>query len=626
MRVEEKIKERRKSEREGKELQFTGNWFIDAGILGFVNLMEEVYEWDLDELQDKLKDDSEIVYYAYFPFAYFYKLSGKENKAIKEKFIKFITKNQNLNGEKILEEIWWNFITKLFKERWTRERLEKMHESECFQKNGKLNSLFNDETYINLVKDREKMLNELVTNEEENLKKILEKRKLKNKKGHNLSLKDIEAIEKRLKEFTKNNKFYEIANKVIKKHKELEKYLNECWNKINPEKICEEKFYRIPVDSRFFKNFAFFNPSKGILSQLKELKNLIAGNTESKSLQTLNKDINKFLPSDNKFPNISYTPLRTKELVKRIPHLFVYLINFLNAFTEIKMKNDTMKVFFYSNDLRFAYLVNKKIKEYMNRVKGRNYSIILNVTWNAVIDTFTETESIWSLENMYLIKYKKIEKQDLIGVEYIGIPKLQASVIKDEVLRKHLNVELPVKVSNNEKQSIWMLMEFIKNNPLLPYLTQYVHIYLTDKIEEDRCPVGSLVYINMTDSKIKEFKRDEKVFSENFFERYKQIVEEIKSDAKWSFGIRKIFAELFENLDERKRYANLLLNIIKKGNKYHFVNTLLKIFTAKKDKNIDIKKLINFTFNKILFNDTSWKNYAFIFITGLLKGGEDEGK
>jgi len=24
------------------ELQFTGNWFIDAGILGFVNLMEEV--------------------------------------------------------------------------------------------------------------------------------------------------------------------------------------------------------------------------------------------------------------------------------------------------------------------------------------------------------------------------------------------------------------------------------------------------------------------------------------------------------------------------------------------------------------------------------------------------------
>lgn len=29
-------------------LHFTGNWFIDAGILGFVNLMEEVYGWELE--------------------------------------------------------------------------------------------------------------------------------------------------------------------------------------------------------------------------------------------------------------------------------------------------------------------------------------------------------------------------------------------------------------------------------------------------------------------------------------------------------------------------------------------------------------------------------------------------
>ncbi|AIG96911.1 hypothetical protein [Archaeoglobus fulgidus] len=28
---------------ESNELRFTGNWFIDAGILGFVNLMEGIY-------------------------------------------------------------------------------------------------------------------------------------------------------------------------------------------------------------------------------------------------------------------------------------------------------------------------------------------------------------------------------------------------------------------------------------------------------------------------------------------------------------------------------------------------------------------------------------------------------
>ncbi|GEM_PF-3795685 len=45
---------------EAKPLEFTGNWFIDAGILGFVNLMEEVYGWDLDELtpSQKLIDKS----------------------------------------------------------------------------------------------------------------------------------------------------------------------------------------------------------------------------------------------------------------------------------------------------------------------------------------------------------------------------------------------------------------------------------------------------------------------------------------------------------------------------------------------------------------------------------------
>ena len=32
-----------KNQEQKQPLEFTGNWFIDAGILGFVNLMEEVY-------------------------------------------------------------------------------------------------------------------------------------------------------------------------------------------------------------------------------------------------------------------------------------------------------------------------------------------------------------------------------------------------------------------------------------------------------------------------------------------------------------------------------------------------------------------------------------------------------
>ena len=51
-------------------LEFTGNWFIDAGILGFVNLMEEVYGWDLEELNAKIEKKPEEIYYWYFPIGY----------------------------------------------------------------------------------------------------------------------------------------------------------------------------------------------------------------------------------------------------------------------------------------------------------------------------------------------------------------------------------------------------------------------------------------------------------------------------------------------------------------------------------------------------------------------------
>jgi len=33
--------QQQKQQHQFNELEFTGNWFIDAGILGFVNLMEE---------------------------------------------------------------------------------------------------------------------------------------------------------------------------------------------------------------------------------------------------------------------------------------------------------------------------------------------------------------------------------------------------------------------------------------------------------------------------------------------------------------------------------------------------------------------------------------------------------
>lgn len=70
-------------------LKFTGSWFIDAGILGFVNLMEEVYGWELEKL---LKKDTKLLYYWYFPIAFVYynnKLRGKSVGSIPNVSINF---------------------------------------------------------------------------------------------------------------------------------------------------------------------------------------------------------------------------------------------------------------------------------------------------------------------------------------------------------------------------------------------------------------------------------------------------------------------------------------------------------------------------------------------------------
>ena len=87
------------------ELRFTGNWFIDAGILGFVNLMEEVYGLDFDVIISE-KFNLEDFYYAYFLY-YIKKTSidwikrqgltgnAKKDENIRKQFDKI--KNQLIN-------------------------------------------------------------------------------------------------------------------------------------------------------------------------------------------------------------------------------------------------------------------------------------------------------------------------------------------------------------------------------------------------------------------------------------------------------------------------------------------------------------------------------------------------
>ncbi|GEM_PF-6812653 len=101
---------------QGTRLQFSGNWLIDAGILGFVNLMEDVYGWDLKSNEWKLPvEDVELQ--GRFFFAFWYKIISETveqwlnkdnlkkkafNMSVKEKIISNVLDILKQNKDQII--------------------------------------------------------------------------------------------------------------------------------------------------------------------------------------------------------------------------------------------------------------------------------------------------------------------------------------------------------------------------------------------------------------------------------------------------------------------------------------------------------------------------------------------
>ncbi|MDK2781739.1 MAG: hypothetical protein PWR13_767 [Archaeoglobi archaeon] len=405
---------------------------------------------------------------------------------------------------------------------------------------------------------------------------------------------------------------------------------------------------------RILTNFPLFQPGlnverqKTIFLEILGLKKI-----EEELLIYIEKTVSKFLPSKSEFPNVPYTKscITINNMLSLTPKALIFVLTYPVAFISEReilellgysareiSKLEPLKywIMFYSPELKFAYNVNKKLRMYIEKYyKGKKREKnnkkaqdIFRITLRSVTDSLTEVKSIWSLENMYFIEIEppKGQKQDFENVEYIGIPKLQASIVIDDTLRNALNKYIPIRESKGKIENVWILEEFIKNKPLLSYLIHHIHLILADRISKKYyAGVKSLIYASIVDAKIREFGKSNRLFEEDFFERYRGILTEIKEDAHWAFGISRIFKDLFEDFDERKSYANILLSMIKRSDKYRIVNTLLKTLIDKKADIKNVKNLVNFVFSKILPNDRSWKNYALVFVIGLVGRGDADG-
>ncbi len=608
-------------------LGFTGNWFIDAGILGFVNLMEEVYGWDLEKINKMVIKETEKVYYGYFPFAYLYKWLSNRNQTPNSELVKKVEKEIEKRSFKDKKElfyfVWHNFICKLFEDLWIEIKSKLIYRKDAYDKKNKLKKEYNfrnSSVYLQKIEKREKIINEMKNKCQEEIKKILKKRKKEELKK--LNYEDLKKIMQH-KNSDMSSNLKRFVKTLKQKHNEITEFLKNEWKKnvIKTQKFTNEEsyFFRIPIDSGFYKNFLFFNYSKGNVEQRESFYNMISFNLDVEdSLEKIDKTINKLLQSEKEFSNINYAKFTTKLLKNQIKYLFVYLICFIYAFERY---GNIGYVFFYSSDIEFSYKVNKRLKAFMKQLKNqKDFNLIFKVTWQQIINTLVEYKSSWSLENMYIISYQRLDNQSQENVEYIGIQKLQAQILLDDHIRNALNQRAIIHKAGKNTITKWILEEFIAGKPLYPLTFRHIKTCLSN----DGVKVNYFIFHSLLlDASILEFKEKQNkeehksvLFSKAFLEEnYRETVEQTKREFSIAYYYTtQDIPKCFDNDDERKRLAYLLLDALHGNDKARFLAILLKLLNTKKINT----PALNWIFNKIINNNISWKEYCLLLIGGLV--------
>lgn len=633
------------------ELQFTGNWFIDAGIVGFVNLMEEVYGWDLEELRNKINENPENVYYGYFPFAYLFyhskvRSSFKEIRTMRNK-IRDIYKKRDEKNKELSEFIRSHKINnseKLLKKDLNRIKRSQSKiiefESRIDALNLKINELNSD-----LINEKNQFSSAIKSNIEEILSNSEDMFiKVKNiidyiivdfdlnlpsdhrnfflynpKKDlffsflylYYLLKKDFSQI-KLIKALKNQESFIEFINfceEIGSNPKNLVDtigdMLNQSQNKKKIIEACTEKFCLDSKNKKMLEKHIY----KKIQGAYKEKDELSSYETSPDST------INPFFYSPTEFFNIGYTtPLTLNDMeigLKLKFPVYLTLLSFGRSFQFFSGRN----ILFYTNNLDLAYSINKGIQTKISMKRKKDS--LFKITWSSIIDELIENKAKFSLENMYLIEFEGIENQKLKDVKYLGISKLCASIILDDVIRESLNSNIQVNSGKNSEW-IWILEKLIENRPLFPYILR--HVILRINKNTNQKTIKSLLYSLSVDAKIKFLAKNTKsdIFNQSFYLELEDTVFQIKENYKQMNLASKNVFNLFSQ-DKKEKITHNLISTLKRQNKHAFVNIFLKTFLEldQKDHKL-VKYLNNYIFSNIVPNEENWQNFALAMIVGLL--------
>jgi hypothetical protein len=386
--------------------------------------------------------------------------------------------------------------------------------------------------------------------------------------------------------------------------------INDIWDKYfeTYKNILKTEVKKLPLSRAEFRDLWIFNAPT--IEKQKELWDKILNNNFpdiSREQAFLDKTINKLLPSYKEFENAYFVPLYLRDL-----SFFNYsFLSLREAFVDISIKGVIKHYCFYSPDLEFSYVVNRKLKEYKKKIKED--SEILKVTWKALIDVLYLFKSEWVLSNMYLISYERMDNKKVENVEYIGIDRQKAKIIIDDEFREKLNTVLQYSraKTNKNKQLIrkWLLMEYLENNSLFDICWEYVKY----SIENNNLYLEPIFYALMIEANSRRYNK-----VNNGCSAFDYIFHHsLPDNSLIKEGIRKTKRanDNFNKIKSIERHIYYLLLQLKETKKNSFVNNLLKIINSSEIDHYTKRSLIDYIFNRILYNNSSnWKHYGLALI------------
>ncbi len=697
----------------GEELRFTGNWFVDAGILGFVNLMEEVYGWNLEELQKCINENPEKVYYGYFPLAYIFRrsvISGiyRQQKDLRDLIGKSLEKKKKtLDTIKKEEDKKKELQSKAKKSSKANRELQKYEEKITSLKKqvDEIDKFMNEvNKYISLVN---KELLQLKNEFKRRVEKIVEdydefnrqysdyfkdsdwiytvipldKTAELNKRLEGILLQGVELklltvtekknevgnILKRLSSLgnfviypnanernfylynpRKEDEYTALLYTIALVREDIEKiklilgikydqknpkslrlrlfrFLTLCQlNNVEPTKIIADiesalnegipKKKAVNTILKRYKVSTSKEELAEILSEVyKNFKELIDRRGTLITYEVIpDSTINPFLFSPNEFSNLSYTSLpKVSDLKKLLPNAFppyILFLVFFDAFIPVYGRG----IMFYTPELNSCYSINKRIRIKIELSRENNRGGLLKITWSAILDELIETKSKFSLENMYLIEVN-IKQNKLDDVEYIGIPKLYASIILDDQIRDALNTTLPVGDSN-----VWLLGEFIKQRALYPLISKH----LWNAVRKNGFPNWrASLYTLAVDAKLRG-EGNLALFGKAFFEHPKRAAVEAK-DFHREMNSTAMTIRALSSETGGKNLVYSLFSALRRHNRNAFVNAIIKALLQSKSKD-KVALITSYLFKHVLNNDSSWEDFALALVIGLAGGGSSE--